>query len=230
MKKFRRWATGVLAGVVVLLAALVLLRDVILKAVVERSIEEETGLRAVIGELTTTLGSGALRVHGLKLYNSPEFGGKLMSDVPELVVDLDAVKAADGKLHFREFKLNFSELNVVRNAAGRLNLDGVEKRVRERLHKRRKKRGEKFEFEFAGIERMELTMGQVSYTDLKHPRRALAINLAVADEAVTDLRTEEDLEKWASALVFRILLQVPLRHLGKGHASEGEALEGGGNH
>jgi len=228
MKKFRRWAIGVLAGVLVLLAALVLLRDVILKAVVERSIEEETGLRAVIGELTTTLGSGALRVHGLKLYNSPEFGGKLMADVPELVVDLDAVKAADGKLHFRELKLNFSELNVVRNAAGRLNLDGVEKRVRERLHKRRKKRGEKFEFEFAGIERMELTMGQVSYTDLKHPRRALAINLAVADEAVTDLRTGEDLEKWASALVFRILLQVPLRHLGKGHGSRGEALEGGG--
>ena len=225
MKKFRRWAIGVLAGVLVLLAALVLMRDVILKAVVERSIEEETGLRVEIGELTTTLGSGALRVRNLKLYNSPEFGGKLMASVPELVVDLDAALAADGKLHFRELKLNFAELNVVRNAAGRLNLDGVEKRIRERLHKRRKKHGEKFEFKFAGIERMELTMGQVSYTDLKHPRRALAINLAVADEAVTDLRTTEDLEKWASALVFRILLQVPLRHLGKGHGSEAPTLQ-----
>ena len=70
-------------------------------------------------------------------------------------------------------------------------------------------------------------MGQVSYTDLKHPRRALAINLAVADEAVTDLRTEEELEKWASALVFRILLQVPLRHIGKGHASEATTVEDG---
>ena len=227
MKKFRRWAIGVLAGVLVLLAAMVLLRDVILKAVVERSVKEETGLRAEIGELTTTLGSGALRVRNLKLYNSPEFGGKLMASVPELVVDLDAALAADGKLHFRELKLNFAELNVVRNAAGRLNLDGVEKRIRERLHKRRKKHGEKFEFEFAGIERMELTMGQVSYTDLKHPRRALAINLAVTDEAVTDLKTEEELEKWASALVFRILLQVPLRHLGKGHASEATTVEDG---
>jgi hypothetical protein len=205
--------------------ALILLRDVVLKAVVERSLEEETGLRAVIGELTTTLGSGALRVRNLKLYNPPEFGGQLMADVPELVVDLDAAKAAGGKLHFRELKLNLSELNVVRNAAGRLNLDGVEKRIRERLHKRRKKRGEKFEFEFAGIERMELTMGQISYTDLQHPRRALAINLAVADEVVIDLRTEEDLEKWASALVFRILLQVPLRHLGQGHGSEATTLE-----
>jgi uncharacterized protein involved in outer membrane biogenesis len=228
MKKFRRWAIGVLAGVVVLLAALILLRDVLLKAVVERSLQEETGLRAVIDELTTTLGSGALRVSGLKLYNPPEFGGRLMASVPELVVDLDATQAADGKLHFHELKLHLAELNVVRNAAGRLNLDGVEKRIRERLHKRRKKRGEKFEFEFAGIERLQLTVGQVLYTDLKHPRRALAINLAVTDEAVTDLETEEDLQKWASALVFRILLQVSLRHFGKGHVSGDTALEDGG--
>jgi hypothetical protein len=227
MKKFRRWAVGVLAGVVVLLLALILLRDVVLKAVVERSLEEETGLRAVIGELTTTLGSGALRVRNLKLYNPPEFGGQLMVDVPELVVALDAAKAANGKLHFRELKLNFSELNVVRNAAGRLNLDGVEKRIRERLHKRRKKRGEKFEFEFAGIERMELTMGRVSYTDLKHPYRALALNLAVKDELVTNLKTEEDLGKWAGSMVFRILMQVPLRRLGPGPGSDAATLENG---
>jgi hypothetical protein len=227
MRKFRRWAVGVLAGVLVLLLALVLLRDVILKAVAERSLREETGLRAVIGELTTSLGSGALRVRGLKLYNPPEFGGKLMADVPELLLNLDAAQAADGRLHFRELTLNLAELNVVRNSSGRLNLDGVEKRIRERLRQRRKKRGEKFQFEFAGIERLQLTMGQVLYTDLKHPRRALAINLAVTDEAVTDLKTEEELEKWASALVFRILLQVSLRHFGKGTGSGDAAMESG---
>lgn len=225
MKKKRRWAVGVLAGGVFLLLALVLFRDAVLKALVERSLEEETGLRAVIGELTTTLGSGALRVRNLKLYNSPEFGGQLMADVPELVVDLDAVKAADGKLHFRELKLNLAELNVVKNAAGRLNLNGVEKRIRERLHQRRKKRGEKFRFEFAGIEKLQLTVGQVLYTDLAHPRRSLALNLSVADETVTDLRTEEELEKWASALVFRVLLQVSLRQIGRGHGAEAAALE-----
>jgi hypothetical protein len=227
MKKFRRWALGVLAGVAVLLLTMVLLRDVVLKMVVERSIQEETGLRAVIGELTTTLGSGALRVRNLKLYNPPEFGGKLMADVPELVVDLDAVKAADGKLHFRELKLNLAELNVVRNASRRLNIDGVEKRMRERLHQRRKKRGEKFRLEFAGIDKLQLTVGEVLYTDLDHPRRALALNLSVTDETVTNLKTEEELEKWASELVFRVLLQVSLRQIGKGHRSEAPALEVG---
>jgi hypothetical protein len=220
MKKFRRWGIGVLAGVIVLLLALILWRDAVLKAVVEHSIEDETGLRAVISELRTTLGSGAVRVRDLKLYNPPQFGGQLMADVPELVVDLDAAQATDGKLHFRLLKLDLAQLNVVRNAAGRFNLDGVEKRIRERLHQRRKKRGEKFRFEFAGIERLQLNMGQAVYTDLRHPRRALAVNLAVTNETVVNLQTEEELGKWASALVFRILLQASLRHLGGGPGME----------
>jgi hypothetical protein len=195
------------------------------KALAARSIEEETGLRAVIGELKTTLGSGAVRVRDLKLYNPAEFGGKLMANVPELVVDLDAAQAVDGKLQFRELRLSVMELNIVRNAAGRVNLDGVEKRVRERLHQRRKKRGEKFRFEFAGIERMQLNFGQVLFNDLRHPRRALAVNLSVTDEVVTGLKTEEELEAWASALVFRILLQTSLRQIGRGHTSEATGLE-----
>jgi hypothetical protein len=227
MKKFRRWGIGVLAGVIVLFLALILFRDAVLKAVAEHSIEDETGLRAVIGELKTTLGSGAVRVRDLKLYNPPEFGGRLMADVPELVVDLDAAQAADGKLHFRELKLNLAELNVVRNAAGRFNLDGVEKRIRERLHQRRKKRGDKFRFEFAGIERLQLNMGQILYADMRYPRHPLALNVAVTNETVTNLRTEEELGKWASALVFRILLQASLRHLGKGTGSEDTMLESG---
>jgi hypothetical protein len=219
-RKLLRWLMWVLAGATVLLVVLLLARDVVLKAVAEHSIEDETGLRAVIGELKTTLGSGAVRVRDLKLYNPAEFGGSLMADVPELVVDLDAAQAADGKLHFRHLKLDLAELNVVRNAAGRFNLDGVEKRIRERLHQRRRKRGEKFRFEFAGIERLQLNMGRALYTDLRHPRRALALNLAVTNETVVNLQTEEELGKWASALAFRILLQASLRHLGKGLGAE----------
>ena len=213
MKRLLRWAIGVMAVLLVLLIVAVLARDVVLKAVTERSIEEETGLRAVIGELKTTLGSTALRVRGLKLYNPPEFGGTLMADVPELLVDLDAEQAADGRLHFRDLKLVLSELNIVRNAAGRLNIDGVEKRIRERLVKRRKKKGEKFRFEFAGIDRMHLTVGTVFYADLKRFQRPLSFDLAVKDEVVTGLDTEEDLQKWAGAMISRILVQVLLGQL-----------------
>lgn len=213
MRKILRWSIGVLIVLIALLTALVLARDVLLKAVAERSIEEETGLRAVIGELHTSLGSGAVHIRNLKLYNPPEFGGGLMADAPEVFVDLDAAQAADGKLHFRNLKLILSELNVVKSTAGRFNVEGVEKRIRERLHRRKHRHREKFEFEFAGIEQMHLTLGQVLYTDLKRPRRSLALNLAVNDETVTDLKTEDDLESWAAGMVVRIIMQVSLNQL-----------------
>ena len=61
-KKFLRWVIVGLGAVLALLIAALLSRDIILKSLATRGIEEETGLRAVIGELTTTLGSGALQI------------------------------------------------------------------------------------------------------------------------------------------------------------------------
>jgi hypothetical protein len=194
-KKLLRRTIVVLGAVLVLLIAAMLSRDILLKSLAARGIEDETGLRAVIGELTTTLGSGALHVRDLKLYNPAEFGGELMA----------------------EFIL--SELNIVKNAAGRSNLDGVEKRVRERQHLRRKRKGEKFEFEFAGLEEMQLTLRKVLYTDLKPPARTRTLDLAVTDEVVTGLKTEEDLGRWAGGMMFRILMQISLGQFGTSASS-----------
>jgi len=225
IRKLLRWTIGTLLAIIALLIVVVLARDPFLKAAAERSIEEETGLRAVIGELTTTLSSGTLHVRDLKLYNPVEFGGTLMADVPELLVDLNAEKAANGKLHFRNLKLVLSELNVVKNASGRLNIDGVEKRVRERMHERKRSRGEKFKFEFAGISQMQLTLRKVFYTDLNPPARTRTLDLAVQDEVVTGLNTEEDLGRWAGGMVFRLLMQISFGQFGQINDADGPILD-----
>lgn len=213
--RFVRWIFVALGVVFALAIAVVLSRDWVLKSLAARGIEEETGLRAEIGELSTELGSGALHVRNLKLYNPPEFGGQLMADVPELYVDVDPEKAGEGKLYFRKLKLILSELNVVKSAAGRLNLDGVEKRVRERLRLRRERK-EKMEFEFAGLDEMQLTVRKVLYTDLKAPARTRSLDLAIQDEVVRGLKTEEELNRWAGGMMFRLLMQVSLSQMGSG--------------
>jgi len=219
-KKILRWVGVVLGVVILLLIATLLSRDIILKSLAARSIEEETGLRAVIGELRTSLGSGVLHVRDLKLFNPSEFGGELMADVPELYVDLDAKSAFDGRLHFRSLKLILTELNIVKNTAGRLNLDGVEKRVRERIRQRRERKGGKFEFEFAGLERMQLTLRKVLYTDQKPPVRTRQLDLAMQDEVVTGLKSEEELGRWAGGMMFRILMQISLGQFSAPPAAE----------
>jgi uncharacterized protein YhdP len=213
MKKLLRRLVHVLATVLALLLVLIfvfiLVKDSLLKPLAERTIEEETGLRAEITDFKTTLGSGALHLREVKLYNSAEFGGALMAIIPELALDLDLTEAAQGRLHFRDLKFNLTQLDVVRNTTGRLNIEGVQKTIRERLHKRRRKKGERFEFEFGGIDRMQLTLGNVYYTDLKHPNRRRTLDLAVENESII-LKDEEDLRHWAASMMLRIVLQVAL--------------------
>jgi len=211
MKTFLRRLMGALLVLGVALTGLILAKDPICKTLAQRSLHECTGLRAEIGHIRMTFGSGAFQVRDLKLYNAPEFGGSLLADVPELLVDLDALQVADGILHFRNLKLNLAELNVVKNAQGRLNLEGVEKAMREHLHRKKRKKGEKFEFEFGGIDQAQLTLGRIAYQDLQKPSQSRAIDLAITDEVVSGLKTEEDLQRWAGTMLFRVLMQESLK-------------------
>src|ERR1051325_2986622 len=80
MRKLLRWLIGLLLVLIVALVGLILAKDAIFKALAERSVHQCTGLRAVIGQFNTTLGSAAFRLRDLKLYNAPEFGGTLLAD------------------------------------------------------------------------------------------------------------------------------------------------------
>jgi uncharacterized protein YhdP len=199
----------VLALLLVIIVVLIVARDSLLKPLAERGIEEETGLRAEISGFNTALASGALQLREVKLYNSAEFGGALMAVIPELTLELDLADAAQGRLHFRDLRFNLTELNVIRSTTGKLNVAGVQKTLRERLHKRKRRKGERFEFEFGGIDRMQLTLGTVYYTHLKHPNRRRTLDLAVDNEVVS-FKDEEALNHWAASMTLRILLLAAL--------------------
>src|SRR5262245_32764513 len=112
MKKFLRWVIAGLAVLILLLVGLLVARDPILRAITKHGIEESTGLRAEIGEFKSEFGTTAVHIRDLRLYNPAEFGGSLMANAPEVLLDLDPEQAANGRLHFRTLKLNLTELNV----------------------------------------------------------------------------------------------------------------------
>ena len=60
---------------ILLVVALVLSKDTILKALLERQIRAQTGMDAKIGKLSVGLLSPVATVEKFKLYNAPEFGG-----------------------------------------------------------------------------------------------------------------------------------------------------------
>ena len=227
MKKFLRRLILVTAVLLVLALLAVLCRDPFLKLAAQRAIRESTGLQAEIAGFKTGLTHPVIAIQGFKLHNYPEFGDSLLADIPDLVVEFDQQLAAEGKLRFKQLRLHLAELNVIHDSAGRWNLEKIEKEMTER-NAARVARG-KPKLEFAGIEEMYLTIGRVTFRDVLKPSKSREILVDMRDERVAGLWTDEELEEWIGAFIFRVILQEAVsptaRRRGKPVDTLKEALE-----
>jgi uncharacterized protein involved in outer membrane biogenesis len=209
-KRLLRWASGALAVVLVLLALLVLFRDAFFKAFIICRIREQLGLRAEIGELKTGLGSTVIHLRDFKLFNTPEFGGTLLADAPELLAQVDTEPLADRMIRFKQLRFNLAEFNVVRNGNGRTNLEKMEKAWREHLRRKREKK-RSVRWDFGGIDQLQVSVGKVSFTDLHKPALSREFRLDLRDEEGRDLKDEELVQNWVALLVVRLLAEDSLR-------------------
>ena len=208
MKRLLRWAAGITAALLVLIVALLFSRNWILKQVAIRSVAENTGLRAEIGSIHSGLRSPFLHLQQVRLFNTPEFGGGLLLDAPEFYARFDSAVATAGRLHFTEMRVNIAELTVIRDAQGRINLDHLEKEYRKRDAERRRRRGKDTnEMEFAGIDRLDVTIGRILYLDQEKPKRNATLRIGLTNEVTTTIKTEDDLLKWTGGMIFRLLAE-----------------------
>ena len=208
MKRLLRWVAGLTAVLLVLIAVLLFSRNWILKQVAIRSVAENTGLRAEIGSIHSGLRSPFLHLQNVKLFNQPEFGGGLLLDAPEFYARLDPAPFTRGRLHFVEMRLNIAELTVVRDKQERLNIDHLEKEYRKRDEARRRRRGhDTNELEFAGIDRLDISIGAIHYLDQLKPKNSRNVRIGLTNDVTSTIKNEDDLLKWTGATIFRLLAQ-----------------------
>ncbi|MBI5387691.1 MAG: AsmA family protein [Verrucomicrobia bacterium] len=207
MKRLFRWLFRLVVLLIVLAVALVLLKDILLKAIVERRIREQTGLEVKIAKLEAGLFSPTFLMEDFKLYNPPEFGGSVFLDVPEVRFEYDAGEAVRGRLHFRLLRLNLKELHTVRSQSGRTNLLGLVAQAQRRAPAQPPSDGG-LKLEFGGIDRLYLSFGTVKHTDLQQPRNNWQRTIGWKDYEVKNICTEEDLRNWATL----VLMQVTFLH------------------
>src|SRR5258708_17164575 len=113
MKTLFRWAFRLLILLVVLLVAAVLLMDTIVRAVAENALRRQTGLDVKIGKFEVGLLNPKVTIENLVIYNSAEFGGSPLIDMPELHVEYDRDALFANKLHFKLVRFNLAQLNIV---------------------------------------------------------------------------------------------------------------------
>jgi hypothetical protein len=214
-----RWAFRFLILAIVLVVALLLLKDQIIKAVVESQIRKSTGMEVKIGAISVSLTEPVFNLENFVLYNTAEFGGGPFLDVPDLHLEMYPGAARKQEMRFKLVRMNVRELNIVESRDGRTNITCITGA----LNKITGGRTNSGDFEFKGIDTLNLTVGKVRYVSLRQPERNQEMNPALQNEIVQNVRSWNDM----AGILFKALIragvtmyfdQAPARRLNRTNA------------
>ncbi|MFN0068047.1 MAG: hypothetical protein ACKVYV_10470 [Limisphaerales bacterium] len=202
-----RWLFRLLILLIVLLVAGLLLKDTIAREVILWRLRGESGLETRLDRAQLGLLSGTLTLENLRFYNRPEFGGGPLLVLRELHAEADPAASAGGRVGLALLRVRLDEVNLVRNAAGETNVVALWGGVAKVAQMPATNRLEVPGVDFAGIRTLNLTLGNVRFTDLARPDLGWSFNLGVTNEVVTNVRTEADLAPVAARILVRMAVQ-----------------------
>jgi uncharacterized protein involved in outer membrane biogenesis len=201
VKTLFKWAFRLLLLFVALVVAFVLLLDTMLRVLAERNIRAATGMDVRIGKLELGLLNARFTIQDFRLYNTAEFGGSPLVEIPELHMEYDRSELASGRLRFKLVRFNLAELNVVQSKDGKSNIDTMLEKVM--LSKIGQTNETELPFKFAGIDTLNITLGKVRQTDMNDPSQPVEVSLDLKNEILTGIRDEQDFQTKLLALLMR---------------------------
>lgn len=197
-KRILKWLLGLFLLGVVALVIVFLSRDYIFRAIVVRSIRDQTHLKAEMQKFHLGLRDASVTITGLKLYNPTNYDGTLLFEIPEihLEIDRDALKTK-GELHITLLRFNLGELDIVKNQAGQTNLFelGMNLPSKEDLAKSKdsdlisKRTG----FKFTGIDMLNVSVGKAKYIDLGDPKNNREQDIDLQNVPIPNVKSGADL-------------------------------------
>jgi len=188
VRRLFRLALYLFIIVVVLLVAVVLLRDTIVKESIESRLRARTGLDVRIGMVDVGLLSHTLTLQNVKLYNTAEFGGGIFIDMPELHLEYDPAALRAGALHFKLVRLDLAEVAMVQDRKGRSNLKDLEKKGPGTARGKRSST----ELKFTGIDTLNLTLGKFLESNLASGRQE-EIDFGIKNQITTNVTSPTNL-------------------------------------
>ncbi len=198
-----RWGFRLFLVLLVLVIALLLSVDSITRAVVERRLRAETGLDVRVGSLSLGLLSPVITIENLKIYNRPEFGGSPLVDLPELHLVYDRAELSKHRLRCKLVRINLSELNLVQNKSGQINLTLLPVTTNAPAALAKALANQRIAgLQFVGIETLNVSAGKITALHMKNPSQVRELNLQLHNRIITNVQSLEDLIFQLSVLVF----------------------------
>jgi hypothetical protein len=210
-----RWAFRFLILLLVLVVAGILLLDTIAKAVIEHRIRRATGLDAKIGKLEIGIFNSKVTLENFVVYNSAEFGGSPLVQMPELHVEYDRGALFSRKLHYKLVRFNLAQLNIVENKNGRLNTEMLQKNLPGTAGS--KPGGPHIGYQFTGIDTLNLTLGKVTFVSMKQGGVPEELKMDMQNVLIPNVKSGQDL----SAVMIVIALKNGVNIMGNGGNTTG---------
>ena len=110
--------------VLLIIFALVLLRDPILKVTIEQVVKGVAGISLRMKSFQLGLVKGTINIKGIRVYNPRGFKEKIMVDMPEIYVDFNP-GALSGLVHFEQLRMHLKEFIVIKNKEGKVNIKEI---------------------------------------------------------------------------------------------------------
>jgi hypothetical protein len=197
MKTFQSWFFRILWWltfvVIVLVIVAISSREWIAREFAERQIRAATGMEPEIGDLNFGVWDPKLTLENFKLYNTADFGGTLFLDVPELHVEYDRAALRRHELHFTLVRVNFREMDVVKNAAGVTNFIPFINGILPQQSGGGRTVAPLNGYKFTGIDLLNLSIGTVKFVELKDQRRNRTATIGLQSQIYTNVVSSANL-------------------------------------
>ena len=113
----------VLAIVIVVILAIGIIKDQIVKSVVTVVATQVTGAPVHIDGFSLGVFSQSVRISGFKMYNPEGFSKGILVDVPKINVAYDLKALLKKKIHLVNVEIELKEMGLEKNKEGKLNVD-----------------------------------------------------------------------------------------------------------
>ncbi|EEF59934.1 AsmA family protein [Pedosphaera parvula] len=196
MKFLFRWAFRLFILLVVLVIAGILLLDTIAKEVAEYRIRRQTGLDVKIGRMQVGIFNSRVTIENLVIYNTAEFGGSPLIDLPELHVEYDRDSLLSHKLHCKLVRFNLAQLNLVEDKNGNLNVAQLQARMQKtngQINPAGTNKTLQTHLKFTGIDTLNLTLGKATVLNMKQPKDVVQITMDLRNQVLTNVQSVQDL-------------------------------------
>ena len=177
--------------------------DPLAKFLVERRIHAETGMETEIGKLTVRLSSSSLYIENFILKNPPEFGGGTFLEMPELYIAYDREALRSGKLHLKVVRIDIAKIHIVENKDGGKNIDELPVKILTAKPRGTATGKNQPAIVLDGIDRMEVSVRNVTFTNLRDPAQNMEQDLSIRNELFRNLKTDLDYQTAGALLTIK---------------------------